>query len=324
MPMCTLRSGDRMPAVGMGFWKVPKDACADTVYNAIKIGYRHLDEACDYGNEKEVGAGIAKAIADGIVTRDELWVTSKLWNTYHAPEHVEAACRRSLEDLGLEYLDLYLIHFPISLRFVPFETRYPPEWVHDPTALQPRMEFSPVPVYKTWGAMENLVNKGLVRNIGVCNFNTAGLRDILSFCTIPPAVLQVELHPYNQQQLLVRFCEEEGIVVTGFSPLGSSSYVELDMAKKTDSCMLEEVVKTIASAKGKTPAQVLLRWGIERKMSIIPKSTKVHRMKENIDILDFSLTKEDMDQLNSLERGRRFNDPGDFTLGMNTFCPIYE
>ena len=172
--------------------------------------------------------------------------------------------------------------------------------------------------------MENLVNKGLVRNIGVCNFNTAGLRDILSFCTIPPAVLQVELHPYNQQQLLVRFCEEEGIVVTGFSPLGSSSYVELDMAKKTDSCMLEEVVKTIASAKGKTPAQVLLRWGIERKMSIIPKSTKVHRMKENIDILDFSLTKEDMDQLNSLERGRRFNDPGDFTLGMNTFCPIYE
>ena len=178
------------------------------------------------------------------------------------------------------------------MRFVPFETRYPPEWVHDPTALQPRMEFSPVPVYKTWGAMENLVNKGLVRNIGVCNFNTAGLRDILSFVQYHLQFYKLNcIHTISSNYWYVS--EEEGIVVTGFSPLGSSSYVELDMAKKTDSCMLEEVVKTIASAKGKTPAQVLLRWGIERKMSIIPKSTKVHRMKENIDILDFSLTKED-------------------------------
>ena len=113
-------------------------------------------------------------------------------------------------------------------------------------------------------------------------------------------------------------------MVTGFSPLGSSSYVELDMAKQSDSCMLEESVKAIAAKKGKTPAQVLLRWGLERGTSIIPKSTKVHRMKENIDILSFQLDSDDMAELAKLERGRRFNDPGDFTLGMNTFCPIYE
>ena len=324
MPYLTVRSGDKMPAVGMGFWKVPNDACADTVYNAIKIGYRHLDNACDYGNEKEVGDGIARAIKDGLVTRKELWITSKLWNTYHSPEHVEAACRRSLSDLGLEYLDLYLIHFPISLRYVPFETRYPPEWVHDPSALKPCMEFAQVPMHQTWKAMEDLVLNGMVRNIGACNFNTQTLRDILSYARIPPAVLQVEIHPYNNQELLVRFCKEEGIVVTAFSPLGSSSYVELSMATQSDSCMLEETVKALAAKKGKTPAQVLLRWGLERGTSIIPKSTKVHRMKENIDILSFKLDSDDMAELATLQRGRRFNDPGAFTLGMNTFCPIYE
>ena len=115
-----------MPALGLGTWKIPRDVCAETVHAAIAAGYRHLDCACDYGNEVEVGQGIARAIDEGLVTREDLWITSKLWNTYHRPEHVEPAIRRTLSDLGLEYLDLYLIHFPISLRFVPFEERYPP------------------------------------------------------------------------------------------------------------------------------------------------------------------------------------------------------
>ena len=113
-----------MPAVGYGCWKVAKDKAADLVESVIKAGYRHIDGACDYGNEKEVGQGIRNAIGSGLVKREELFVTSKLWNTFHDPQHVEAACRKSLDDLGLDYLDLYLIHFPISLKFVPFETRY--------------------------------------------------------------------------------------------------------------------------------------------------------------------------------------------------------
>ena len=153
-----------IPAVGYGCWKVPKDSCANLVYEAIKMGYRHLDCASDYGNE--VGQGVKKAIEAGLVSRQDLWITSKLWNTYHEPQYVKAACQKSLQDLGLTYLDLYLIHFPISLKYVPFETRYPPEWFHDPNAENPKMELIDVPVQDTWKAMESLVQDGLVNHIG--------------------------------------------------------------------------------------------------------------------------------------------------------------
>ena len=139
-----------------------------------------------------MGLGIRNVINSGLVARKDLFVTSKLWNTYHDPKHVEAACRKSLDDLGLEYLDLYLIHFPISLKFVPFEKRYPPEWLHDPESEDKKMEFADVPVQDTWRAMEALVEKGLVRNIGVSNWNCQGLRDLFSYAKIKPSVLQVK------------------------------------------------------------------------------------------------------------------------------------
>ena len=193
-----LSSGDEMPSVGLGCWKIPKEQTADTVYNAItQAGYRCIDEACDYGNEKECGDGIKRVLDEGKITRKELWITSKLWNTYHRKEHVKAACLKTLEDLGVEYLDLYLIHFPIALKYVPFETRYPPEWVHDPSSAEPKMEEDNVSYKETWQAMEELVKEGLVKNIGMCNVGVALLRDVLSYCTVKPSVLQVELHPYN-------------------------------------------------------------------------------------------------------------------------------
>ena len=219
----TLRTGDQMPALGLGTWKIPRDVCAETVHAAIAAGYRHLDCACDYGNEVEVGQGIARAIDEGLVTREDLWITSKLWNTYHRPEHVEPAIRRTLADLGTAYLDLYLIHFPISLRFVPFEVRYPPEWVFDPQAEPARMEFDDVPIATTWAAMEELSRAGLTRNIGVCNMTTGFLMDLLASTSIPPAVLQVEVHPYLTQERLVRFAALHDIAVTAFSPLGAGS-----------------------------------------------------------------------------------------------------
>lgn len=203
-----LSSGGKIPAVGYGCWKVGRDKAAEVVEEAIRAGYRHIDGAEDYANEKEVnsytcpeaasqsslpqvGQGIANAIRAGVVTREEVFVTSKLWNTFHAPQHVEAACRRTLQDLGLDYLDLFLIHFPISLKYVPFETRYPPEWLHDPHGDVKRMEFEEVPVQDTWRAMESLVDKGLVKNIGVSNWNCQGLRDLFSYARIKPSVLQV-------------------------------------------------------------------------------------------------------------------------------------
>ena len=142
----TLSTGDKMPAVGYGCWKVDKTKISDVIYNAIKVGYRCIDEACDYGNEKECGQGIKRALDDKLVERKDLWVTSKLWNTFHKKEHVIEACKKSLADLGLDYLDLYLIHFPICLKYVPHETRYPPEWTHDPTAEKPTLVEEPVPI----------------------------------------------------------------------------------------------------------------------------------------------------------------------------------
>ncbi len=316
---------DIIPQIGFGFWKVAREEAADTAYEAIRAGYRHLDCACDYGNEVEVGQGIARAIAGGLVTREDLWITSKLWNTFHAPEHVELGARKSLEDLGLEYFDLYLIHFPIALEFVPLETRYPPEWVHDPGAPEPRMHRAKVPLHTTWGAMENLVGRGLTRHIGVCNYNSALVHDLMSYAAIAPHTLQIEAHPYLTQEKLVRLAHDYGIQVTAFSPLGALSYVELDMAGEGDSVLSRPAVQEAAEAHGKSPAQIVLRWGVQRGTSIIPKTSKPERMRENLDIMDFALTEGEMAAIGALDAGHRFNDPGVFTeAAFNTFHPIYD
>ena len=323
--MLTLRTGDQMPAVGLGMWKVPKPAAAELVQQAIRTGYRHLDCACDYGNEAEAGRGIRAALSSGLCTRDELWVTSKLWNTYHAPEHVRPALERSLKDLGLDYLDLYLVHFPIALRFVPFDVRYPPEWFFDPAAREPRMEPVSIPASETWHAMEELVTSGLVRNIGVCNYNTALLRDLLSYARIPPAVLQVELHPLLTQEKLVRFCKESQIAVTAFSPLGALSYVPIGMANAGESILENPAVRNAAARHGKTPAQVVLRWGIQRGTAIVPKTSRTERLTENLAIFDFELSRDEMQSLSALNQNRRFNDPGAFCeSAFNTFFTIFD
>lgn len=311
--------------IGFGFWKIAPEDCEATVLEAVRAGYRHFDCAADYGNEQAVGKGIAAAIAQGLCTREDLWITSKLWNTFHAPEHVEMACRKSLDDLGLDYLDLYLIHFPIALEFVPIEERYPPEWLHDPEADNPVMKRARVPLHETWGAMEALVDTGLARQIGVCNYSTALIHDLMSYCRIQPSVLQVESHPYLVQPKLMRLARDYGVHVTAFSPLGALSYVEIGMAGQGDSTLTEPVVLAAAEAHGKTPAQVVLRWGIQRGNSIIPKTSNPDRMRENLAITDFVLSDAEMEAISALDQGRRFNDPGVFCeAAFNTFHPIYD
>jgi D-xylose reductase len=314
-----------MPALGLGTWKIPRDVCAETVHAAIAAGYRHLDCACDYGNEVEVGLGIARAIDEGLVTREDLWITSKLWNTYHRPEHVEPAIRRTLADLGVGYLDLYLIHFPISLRFVPFEVRYPPEWLFDPDATPARMEFDDVPIASTWAAMQELVPAGLTRNIGVCNMTTGFLMDLLAGARIPPAVLQVEMHPYLTQERLVRFAAQNGIAVTAFSPLGAGSYVSLGMAETSQSALEDPVVREIAERMAATPAQVVLAWAMQRGTNPIAKSSSADRLRENLGAQDLTLSESDMAAISGLDQHLRFNDPGQFCeAAFNTFCPIFD
>jgi D-xylose reductase len=320
-----LSDSGSMPAVGLGTWKIPNELAADVVCEAMRIGYRHLDCACDYGNEVEVGAGLARAFAEGLCGREETWITSKLWNTYHDPRHVRLACERSLRDLQLDVLDLYLVHFPIALDFVPFDRRYPPGWFHDPAAERPVMKPVRIPIAETWGAMEGLVRAGLVRRIGVSNFGTSLLRDLLAYAAIRPTVLQVELHPFLTQDKLLRFCREESIAVTAFSPLGAPSYFSLGMAQPEESILDIPDVRDMAQRHGRTAAQVLLRWGIQRGTAVIPKSSNPTRLKENLAIFDFRLTDGEMKAISALNRNRRFNDPGDFCeKAFNTFFPIYE
>ncbi len=234
-------------------------------------------------------------------------------------------------DLGLRHsrreraLDLYLIHFPIAQKFVPIEDRYPPEWFFDPEVESPKIELAGVPVRETWEAMEELVDLGLVKNIGICNFNLQLLRDLLSYAKIRPAVLQVELHPRLTQEKLIRFCDDEDIAVTAFSPLGAESYFSIGMADPGESVLLQPEILEIAQRHQKTPAQIVLRFGVQRGLAIVPKTSRVERLAENLAIFDFELTEEEMNLILGMNQNRRFNDPGDFAeAAFNTFLPIYE
>lgn len=321
----SLANGAKLPTVGLGLWKIAPENTASMVETAIGCGYRHLDAACDYGNEVQAGVGIQSALSKGLCSRDELWVTSKLWNTYHRPEHVRPAIERTLQDLKLDYLDLYLVHFPITLKYVPIEQRYPPGWFYDPSANEPKMETDSVPISETWGAMEEIQKAGLCKQIGISNFCISLIRDLLSYASIRPTVLQVESHPYLVQEKLLRYCQQEHIAYTAFSPLGAGSYVELGMATGADSVLNEPIVNQLSKKYGRSPAQIALRWAVQRGTAVVPKTSRVERLKENISLYDFELTTDEMAAISSLDRNQRFNDPGVFCeKAFGCFYPIYE
>tara|TARA_R110002096_G_scaffold4501_17_gene21153 strand:- start:475 stop:1473 length:999 start_codon:yes stop_codon:yes gene_type:complete len=318
-------SGAAFPSIGLGTWKIPHETLPGLIPTALEIGYRHLDCACDYGNEEAVGVGLKAALDKGICSRDDVWVTSKLWNTFHEPKHVRAACERSLRDLQLDELDLYLVHFPIALEYVSPDERYPPGWFFDDAKPELGMKPIEVPLAETWAAMEALKEAGLVKEIGVCNLNISLLRDLLTTCSIRPAVHQVEMHPYLTQPRLMRYCEAEKIRITAFSPFGASSYVPLNMAKAEESLFDDPVMQAIADRHGRTIGQVALRWGIQRETVVIPKTQTETHLRENFSIFDFELSEDDMQQIEGLNQHRRFNDPGEFCeAAFNTFFPIFD
>jgi len=311
VPCLSLSSGSHFPVIGLGVWKADKANLPDLIYEAIKIGYRHFDCASDYGNEVEVGLGLKRAIDKGIVKREELFITSKLWCTYHHKEHVKPALERTLQDLQLDYLDLFLIHFPISLEFVPFEKRYPAEWsdVGDPK----HAKISNASTRETWEAMEDLMSTGYVKNIGVSNFSCVLLMDLLCYARIKPAVQQIEIHPLLCCNRLVQLCQKNNIAVTAFSPFAATSYIGLfEEAKTVPNLFDHPTVRQIASTHKKTPAQVLLRWQIDRGCTAVPKTSNIQRLKENLNIFDFKLSPAEVASLTALDSRIRCNDPGSF------------
>ncbi|KAF3057115.1 NAD(P)H-dependent D-xylose reductase XYR1 [Daldinia childiae] len=310
-PTIKLSSGHKMPQVGFGLWKVDNATAADTVYNAIKTGYRLFDGACDYGNEKECGEGVARAIKEGIVKREDLFITSKLWPVFEDGDKVEPACKRSLSDWGLDYFDLYLIHFPGALKYVDPAVRYPPGWHYDGKSTIVR---SNTPLHITWASMEGLVNKGLTKSIGVSNFQAQLIYDMLRYATIPPAALQIEHHPYLVQQELLNLCKAEGIAVTAYSSFGPASFLEFGFkhAEALVPLMKDDLITSLAEKYNKQPSQILLRWATQRGLAVIPKTVRPAIMAQNLDSTGFDLEPADIDSITAKDAGIRFNQPSNY------------
>lgn len=308
-----------MPQVGFGLWKVDNATCADTVYNAIKTGYRLFDGACDYGNEKEAGEGVARAIKDGLVKREDLFLVSKLWNTFHEGDKVEPIAKKQLADWGIDYFDLYIVHFPVALKYVDPEVRYPPGWAVDG---KDDVQLSNAPIQETWQAMEKLVAKGYAKSIGISNFQGSLILDLLRYAKIRPATLQIEHHPYLVQPTLLQLAKDEGIAVTAYSSFGPQSFVELgwDKAKDTPVLFEHSVISAAAKKHNKTPAQVLLRWATQRGISVIPKSNNQARLQQNLEVTSFDLDKSEIDAISALDRNLRFNNPTDYLGTLHIFA----
>ncbi|KAJ5931736.1 hypothetical protein N7516_006225 [Penicillium verrucosum] len=258
-----LNTGAEIPALGLGTWQSKPGEVERAVFHAIKVGYRHIDAALCYGNENEVGQGIKQAIDAGIVKREDLFVTTKLWCSYHA--RVEEGLQQSLTDLGLDYVDLYLMHWPLAMN---------PKGNHN---IFPKLADGSRDIdhshshVTTWKSMEKLVGTGKVKAIGVSNYSLQFLEELMPHATIVPAANQIENHPLLPQQEIVDFCNKAGIHITAYSPLGSTG----------SPLFTAEPIVAVAEKRGVTPATVLLSWHIARGSSVLAKSVTPARIEAN-------------------------------------------
>ena len=289
----TVGGAGSIPIVGLGTWQSKPGEVAAAVETCIDAGYRHLDCAYAYQNEQEVGNGIQAKLKDRTIKRGDLFVTTKLWNTFHSGNLVRGICMEQLKMLQLDSVDLYLIHWPHG--FEEGGDRFP----KNPDG---SMRYSDVDYLETWTAMESLVDEGLVKNIGLSNFNHEQIERVLKIARIHPAMLQVEANIYFQNRKLQKFCEGKGIPMTAYSPLGSPGSNSGDAVNKP---LEDPVVKELAAKYNKTEGQILLRFLVQRGLVVIPKSVTPERIRSNLDLFDFSFTEEDMQKLFALDKNLR-------------------
>jgi len=290
----SLNNGNKMPVLGLGTWKSKPGEVKAAVMAALQLGYRHIDCAMCYQNEPEVGEALAESFASGVVKREEVFITSKLWNTFHSADKVVPTLKKTLQDLRLDYLDMYLIHWPMGYK-EDAGTLFPKDgdkWL-----------FSDVDYVDTWKGMEEAVTAGLAKSIGVSNFNKDQMERIATIATIPIANLQVECHPHVPQKRMIEYCRGKNIAVTAYSPLGSP---DRPWVKPDDYVLLDNpTLAGIAAAHGKTPAQVLIAFQIQRGVIVIPKSVTKSRIESNCKVFDFMLTAEELATLEAMENGNR-------------------
>ncbi len=298
MQTLELLDGTKMPALGLGTWKSEPEAVYGAVRSALEVGYRHIDCAAIYQNEEEVGRALGDAFQAGDAKREEVWVTSKLWNDSHAPEQVRPALETSLRKLQLDYLDLYLIHWPVALEPGTMLPRGPQDFI----------SLSKIPLEATWEAMSAVSEQGLARQVGVSNFSERMIARVRDATGVTPAVNQIELHPYLQQNTRVAACKELGVSVTAYSPLGSPDSAAM-MGRKDEILLTRHpTIVQISEVHGATPGQVLIAWALARGTSVIPKSVNPGRIAENWASHRLALTSEDMRAIAALDRHERMVD----------------
>ena len=295
-------NGDELPMLGLGTWKSQPREVYDTVQKAISIGYRHIDCAPVYQNEDEIGEALAAVVASGDVARDELWITSKLWNSNHARRDVVPALEKTLSDLKLDYLDLFLIHWPIAFR----------PGVGFPEGPQDYVSLDEAPLSETWSGMEEAVGKGLCRTIGVSNFSIKKTGDLLPGASTPPVVNQVEVHPFFPQRELLAWCSDHDIVLTAYSPLGSGDRNPEFMRDDEPEPLKHPVILEIAARHQLSAGQVLIAWAIQRGTCVIPKSSNPERLRQNFEAASIVLADGDMAAIAELESGYRIFHGGFF------------
>uniref|UniRef100_A0A8D0XNJ4 NADP-dependent oxidoreductase domain-containing protein n=1 Tax=Sus scrofa TaxID=9823 RepID=A0A8D0XNJ4_PIG len=292
-----LNDGHLMPVLGLGTLVsegVPKSKAGEATRVAIEVGYRHIDAAYVYENEEEVGSALREKIADGTVKREELFYTTKLWATFFRPELVRPALERSLKKLRLDYVDLFIIHVPITMK--PGEELLPKD-------ASGKVIFDTVDLRDTWAALEKCKDAGLTKSIGVSNFNHKQLEMILNKPGLKykPVCNQVECHPYLNQSKLLEFCRSHDILLVAYATLGSDARKKW-VIKNKPRLLQDPVLNAIAEKHRRTPAQVALRYQLQRGVVALAKSFNEQRMKENFQVFEFELTPEDMESLDGLNR----------------------
>lgn len=296
MKSLKFKNNDKIPIIGLGTWKSGRREIYRAVREAVKTGYRHFDCAAIYGNEKEIGDALKDSIRAGEITREDIWITSKLWNNAHQKDHVSGALQKTLKDLCLDYLDLYLIHWPVAIK--P-EVTYPEQG--DDFISPGELALS-----ETWYAMESCVKKGLTKHIGVSNFSIRKLGELMETSSISPEMNQVELHPFLQQNDMLGYCRKNDILLTAYAPLGSGDRPPVLKNRNEPSLLENPVILKIAEKKGCSPAQVLIRWAMERGTAVIPKSVNPGRLAENFQSLAIELSGRDMESISMLDRNARY------------------
>jgi alcohol dehydrogenase (NADP+) len=298
MQTIELHGGARMPILGLGTWMADPGVVGQAVREALRLGYRHIDCAPMYGNEREIGGALKAGLEENGLSRDDVWITSKLWNNAHRRQDVRPALERTLNDLQIERLDLYLMHWPVALK----PDVLLPEKAEDFVSLED------CPLSETWDALEAVHDEGLCRAIGVSNFSAHKLRALTDAARVRPAMDQVELHPYLQQPELLRTAHALGIHLTGYSPLGSPARPERLRREGEPRLLDDPQVRSIADKHDATPAQILLAWAVARGTAVIPKSVHTERLRENLDAASLRLDERDLSALAGLDRGRRYVD----------------